>query len=221
MALCERATFSSFFTILVEDGCRAPLQVGMHTTQGDGLCLAAACQAAKEVLHMQIGAKGKKRSLQRDTNLRPLMVLLVLMCPHQKNWHCLDLFRPPYVSGQCWRIVRLWCMHCEGGGFCLHSAESYMHGRAHPNTYKWLFERWCEEVDVYHVMVATLPKPSFNPSMASDNELEFSPTALASPPPLEERKSPPTSPIVTELRPQSRSHMLTYLCYQKAQSTCF
>ena len=32
----------------------------------------------------------------------------------RKNWHSLNLFRPPYVCGQCHNAVYLWSMHCEG-----------------------------------------------------------------------------------------------------------
>ena len=38
---------------------------------------------------------------------------------HRKSWHCLNLFRPPYVCGQCHKAMYLWCMDCEGCGFCL------------------------------------------------------------------------------------------------------
>ena len=30
---------------------------------------------------------------------------------HPRNWHCLNLFRPPYVCGQCHKTVYLWCMY--------------------------------------------------------------------------------------------------------------
>ena len=62
---------------------------------------------------------------------------------HPRTWHCRNLFRPPYVCGQCHRTVYLWCMHCEGCGFCLRNLECPIRGRAHPNTDKWLFQKWC------------------------------------------------------------------------------
>ena len=62
---------------------------------------------------------------------------------HQRPWHCLNLFRPPYVCGQCLKTVYLWCMHCEGFGFCLHTLGCPVRGRAHPNTDKWPFQKWC------------------------------------------------------------------------------
>ena len=48
----------------------------------------------------------------------------------------------------------LQCMHDQG---CLHTVECPIRGRAGLNIDKWLFERWGEEVDVDHVLVATLP----------------------------------------------------------------
>ena len=47
-------------------------------------------------------------------------------------------------------------MHCEGCGFCLHTLECPVCIRAHPNTDKWLFQKWCQEVDVEEVLTATL-----------------------------------------------------------------
>ena len=55
---------------------------------------------------------------------------------HRKNWHCLNLFWPPYVCGQCHKAVYLWGMHCEGVGFCLLALVCPICGRAHPNTEK-------------------------------------------------------------------------------------
>ena len=87
---------------------------------------------------------------------------------HQRSWHCLNLFRPPYVSRQCHKTVYVWCMHCEGSGFCLHTFECPVRGRAHPNTDKWLFQKWCQEVDGEEVLTATLP----NEPMSGDKELD-------------------------------------------------
>ena len=104
---------------------------------------------------------------------------------HQRTWHCLNLFRPLYVCGQCHKTVYLWCMHCEGCGFCLHTLECPGRGRAHPNTDKWLFQKWCQEVDVEEVLTATLP----NEPMSGDEELGvFSNPLLASPPGKEVKK---------------------------------
>ena len=125
---------------------------------------------------------------------------------HRRTWHCLNLFRPPYVCGQCHKTVYLWCMHCEGCGFCLHTLECPVRGRAHPNTDKWLFQKWCQEVDVEEVLTATLP----NEPVSGDEELDvLSNPLLASPPGKEVKKKevqssdsevdlfapPPTAPV--------------------------
>ena len=76
----------------------------------------------------------------------------------------------------------LWCLHCEGCGFCL---QCPVRGRAHPNTDKWLFQKWCQEVDVEEVLTATLP----NEPVSGDEELDvFSNPLLASPPGKEVKK---------------------------------
>ena len=104
---------------------------------------------------------------------------------HRRTWHCLNLFRPPYVCGQCHKTVYLWCMHCEGCGFCLHTLECPVRGRAHPSTDKWLFQKWCQEVDVEEVLTATLP----NEPVSGDEELDvLSNPLLASPPGKEVKK---------------------------------
>ena len=97
-------------------------------------------------------------------------------------------------------------MHCEGCGFCLHTLECPVRGRAHPNTDKWLFQKWCQEVDVEEVLTATLP----NEPPSSDEELDvLSNPLLASPPDKEVKKKevqssesevdlfapPPTAPV--------------------------
>ena len=125
---------------------------------------------------------------------------------HRRTWHCLNLFRPPYVCGQCHKTVYLWCMHCEGCGFCLHLLECPVCGRAHPSTDKWLFQKWCQEVDVEEVLTATLP----NEPVSGDEELDvLSNPLLASPPGKEVKKKgvqssdsevdlfapPPTAPV--------------------------
>ena len=98
---------------------------------------------------------------------------------HRRTWHCLNLFQPPYVCGQCHKTMYLWCMHCEGCGLCLHILECPVRGRAHPNTDKWPFQKWCQEVDVEEVLTATLP----NEPVSSDEELDvLSNPLLASPP---------------------------------------
>ena len=52
-------------------------------------------------------------------------------------------------------------------------------GRAHPNTDKWLFQKWCQEVDVEEVLTATL----LEQPMFGDEELDlFSNPLLASAP---------------------------------------
>ena len=84
---------------------------------------------------------------------------------HRKNWHC--LFRPPYVCGQCHKAMYSWCMHCEGCGFCLPTLVCQVRGRAHPNTDKWPFQKWGQEVDVEEVLTATLLKEP----VYSDEEL--------------------------------------------------
>ena len=70
--------------------------------------------------------------------------------------------------GQCHKTVYLWCMHCEGCGFCLHTLECPVHGRAHPNTDKWLLQKWCKEVDIEEVLTTTLP----NEPLCGDEELD-------------------------------------------------
>ena len=59
-------------------------------------------------------------------------------------------------------------MHCEGGGFCLQNLECPVRGRAHPNTDKLLFQKWCKEVGIEGVLTATLP----NEPMTGDKELD-------------------------------------------------
>ena len=97
-------------------------------------------------------------------------------------------------------------MHCEGCGFCLHTLECPVRGRAHPSTDKWLFQKWCQEVDVEEVLTATLP----NEPVSGDEELDvLSNPLLASPPGKEVKKKevqssdsevdlfapPPTAPV--------------------------
>ena len=97
---------------------------------------------------------------------------------HQRICLCLNLFRPPYVCGQCHKTVYVWCMHYEGCGFCVHTLECPVRGRVHSNTDKWLFQKWCQEVDVEEVLTATLP----NEPVSGDEELDvFSNPLVASP----------------------------------------
>ena len=120
---------------------------------------------------------------------------------HRRNWHCLNLFRPPYVCGQCHKTVYLWCMHCEGCGFCLYTLECPVRGGAHPNTDKWLFQKWCQEVDVEEVLTATLP----NEPVSGDEEVDaLSNLLLASPPPGKALPSaPPVDPPTSKRRTRS------------------
>ena len=76
---------------------------------------------------------------------------------HRKTWHQLNLFRPPWTCGQCERKVYLWCMHCEGCGFCLTTVECPMRGRIPPDEDAWLYRKWKTEVDVDSLLQATLP----------------------------------------------------------------
>ena len=104
---------------------------------------------------------------------------------HRRKSHCLNLFRPPYVCGQCHKTVYLWCIHCEGCGFCLPTLECPVRGRAHPNTDKGLLQKWRHEVDFEEVLTATLPKEH----VSSDEELDLlSNPLLASPPGKEVKK---------------------------------
>ena len=103
---------------------------------------------------------------------------------HRRTWHCLNLFGPPYVCGQCHKTVYLWCMHCEACGFCLHTSECLVRGTAHPNTDKWLFQKWCKEVDVEEVLTATLP----NKPVSGDEELDVLSNPLLTSPPGKEVK---------------------------------
>ena len=136
-----------------------------------------------------------------DTNIDALVSTLALNPPsddeststivaapmevHRRNWHCLNLFRPPYMCGQCRKTVYLWCMHCEVCGFCLHTLECPVCGRAHPNTDKWLFQKSCQEVEIEEVLTATLP----NEPVSGDEELDvISNPLLASPPGKEVKK---------------------------------
>ena len=76
-------------------------------------------------------------------------------------------------------------MHCEGCGFCLHTLECPVRGRAHPNTDEWLFQKWCQEVDVEEVLTANLP----NEPVSGDEQLDvLSNPLLASPPGKEVKK---------------------------------
>ena len=104
---------------------------------------------------------------------------------HRRKWLCFNLFRPPYVCGQFHKTVHLWCMHCEGCGFCLHTLECPVRGRAHPNTDKWLFQKWCQEVDVEEVLTATLP----NEPVSGGEGLDVLSTPLLASPPGKEVKT--------------------------------
>ena len=79
-------------------------------------------------------------------------------------------------------------------------------GRAHPNTDKWLFQKWCQEVDVEEVLTATLP----NEPVSGDEELDVYSNPLSACPPGKEVKKkevqssdsevdlfapPPTAPV--------------------------
>ena len=74
---------------------------------------------------------------------------------HQRNRHGLNLFSPPYLCGRCHKTMYPWCMHCEGCGFCLNILECPVRGRPHPNTDKWLFPKWCGELDVQEILTST------------------------------------------------------------------
>ena len=76
---------------------------------------------------------------------------------HRKMWHQLNPLCPPWTCGECERKVYLWCMHCEGYGFCLTTAECPMRGRIPPNEDVWLYRKWKTEVDVDSLLQATLP----------------------------------------------------------------
>ena len=65
-------------------------------------------------------------------------------------------------------------MRYEGCGFCLPTLE-YPHGRAHPNTNRWVFQKWCEEMDVQEVLIASLPKQSTAESVSTDESHLFWP----------------------------------------------
>ena len=79
----------------------------------------------------------------------------------------------------------LWCMHCEGCGFCLHTLCCPVRGRAHPNTDKWLFQKWCQEVEVEEVLTATPP----GEPLSGEEELDVvSNPPLGSPPGKEVKK---------------------------------
>ena len=51
----------------------------------------------------------------------------------------------------------LWCMHCEGCGFCLTTVKCPMRGRIPPDEDAWLYRKWQTEVDVDSLLQATLP----------------------------------------------------------------
>ena len=121
----------------------------------------------------------------RSANQSTSTTVVAPMEVHRRTWHCLNLFRPPYVCGQCHKTAYLWCMHCEGCGFCLHTLGCPVRGRAHPNMDKWFFQKWCQEVDVEEVLTATLP----NEPVSGDKELDvLSNPVLASPPSKEVKK---------------------------------
>ena len=121
-----------------------------------------------------------------------LVLGLLICCAPKSRQHggaseqlALPKFRPPYVCGQCHKAVYLCCMHFEGCGFRLPTLECPVHGRAHTNIDKWLFQKWCHEVDVEEVLTATLPKEH----VSSDEELHLlSNPLLASPPDREVKK---------------------------------
>ena len=41
------------------------------------------------------------------------------MCSTVKEWHHLNLFRPPYLHGHNHKTVHLWCIRCMGIFLCL------------------------------------------------------------------------------------------------------
>ena len=97
-------------------------------------------------------------------------------------------------------------MHCEGCGFCLHTLDCPVRGRAHPNTDKWLFQNWCQDADVEEVLTATLP----HEPVSGDEELDVLSNPLLASPPVKEVKEkevqsfdlevdlfapPPTAPV--------------------------
>ena len=84
--------------------------------------------------------------------------------------------------------------------------ESPIRGSAHPNTNKWLFEKWCQEVDVEEVLTATLPKQSADEfdeeldlfAIGKKKEVQSSdsePDLFASP--EKGKKAPPMAPPAT------------------------
>ena len=103
--------------------------------------------------------------------------LLLLLHP----WRCIGGTSIALISFghlMCVAKVTRPCTCGEGCGFCLHTLECPLRGRAHPNTDKCLFQKWCKEVDVEEVLTATLP----NEPMSSDEELDvLSNPLLASP----------------------------------------
>ena len=76
---------------------------------------------------------------------------------HGKTWHQLNLFYPPWTCGPCERKVYMWCMRCEGCGFCLTTVECPMRGRIPSDKDTWLYRKWKTEVDVDSLLQATLP----------------------------------------------------------------
>ena len=60
---------------------------------------------------------------------------------HRKAWHQLNFLRPPCTCGQCEKKVYLWCMHCEGCGFCCTGVECPMIGCVPANEDVSLFKK--------------------------------------------------------------------------------
>ena len=86
-------------------------------------------------------------------------------------------------------------MHCEGCGFCLPTLECLVRGRAHPNTDKWLFQKWRWQANIEEILTATLLKEH----VSSDEELDLLSNPLLASPPGEEVKKKDVQSFVSEV----------------------
>ena len=76
---------------------------------------------------------------------------------HRKTWHQFNLFRPRWTCGQSERKVYLWCMHCEGCGFCLTTVECPIQGRILVDEDAWLYTKWKTKADMYSLFKRPCP----------------------------------------------------------------
>ena len=75
--------------------------------------------------------------------------------PRMQGWRSISaLFWAPEKAGVRLPLLILsfFVWGSPGMQECQHTLECPVRARAHPNTDKWLFQKWCQEVDVEEVL---------------------------------------------------------------------